>query len=90
MVFLYWFELFEETKAGTFESYLNTRYKDLVSSQTFSTLRDVVDSAKMIEKNKMDDKKATEVHAQLKAKVGDKCLVKKPFYLNSRVRSGRW
>lgn len=52
-----------------FESHFHPRYKDIVSGLKLCTLRDVFDSAWVLEKNKLDAKKAQEAQVQPKAKV---------------------
>ena len=63
--------------ARLFENKLHPRYKEMVSLSCFSTLREVVDSARVCEMTKAESAKAREVQNQLKAKAKEKAKGKK-------------
>ena len=68
----------ESAKARLFEDKLNSKYKNLVSAQCLNTLREVVDSARIIERNREEEQKGREAQAQVKAKADDKAKGKRP------------
>ena len=68
----------ESAKARLFEDKLNSKYKNLVLAQCLNTLREVVDSARIIERNPEEEQKGREAQAQVKAKADDKAKGKRP------------
>ena len=58
--------------ARLFENKLNPKYKRMVASSCFPTLREVVDSARVCEMSVVEDTRAREVQTQLKAKAEGK------------------
>lgn len=62
-----------------FEEKINLKYKNFMVSQRLNTFREVVDIAKVLERNKELEQKNKEAQAHAKAKTKDKAKGKKPF-----------